>query len=123
MIISKQARMKESKLMPNDVVLLGNGSGARVVRVGDISSVEISGNYMSVRTSDGQSVTARGSLASCEERFPASFFRAGRNHFVNLAEVAKANMATRKIELEMKDGTLITMSRIASTLFRKQFSL
>ena len=121
--MSKPAPMKENKLTPEDVILLGDGGGAQVVRVGDISSLEISGNYMSVRTSDGESITTRGSLASCEERFPASFFRAGRNHLVNLAEVAKANMATRKVELEMKDGTLITMSRIASTLFRKQFSL
>jgi len=115
--------MKENKLTPEDVILLGDGGGAQVVRVGDISSLEISGNYMSVRKNDGESFTARGSLTYCEQRFPASFFRAGRNHLVNLAEVAKANTARRSIELTMKDGTVITMSRIASALFRKQLSL
>lgn len=85
--------------------------------------MEVSGNYISIKKRDGEIIGGRASLAHCEKRFPSSFFRTGRNAMVNLAEVARVNTISRNIMLTMKDGTRVTLSRIQSTLFRKQLLL
>jgi DNA-binding LytR/AlgR family response regulator len=113
----------EAKLRLEDVVLLADRGRTQIVRVGDISSIEVDGNYISVKKTDGEVIGGRASLTHCEKRFPPGFFRAGRNMIVNLAEVAKLNTAARNIVLIMKDGTRVTMSRVQGVLFRKQLSL
>jgi DNA-binding LytR/AlgR family response regulator len=115
--------MNTGKLMLNDMILLGQGWNAATVRVGDISVVEVDGNDLTVRRNGGEPITTRCSLARCKQRLPKQFFAAGRNCMVNLAEVAKVNMASRTFVLTMKDGTRVTMSRIASALFRKELLL
>ena len=117
------AQKNESKLTCEDMILLAESGKCQIVRVGDISSLEVSGNYISVKKRDGEMIGGRASLTHCEKRFPSSFFRTGRNAMVNLAEVAKLNIASKNIVLTMKDGTRVTLSRIQSTLFRKQLLL
>jgi DNA-binding LytR/AlgR family response regulator len=117
------AQKNESKLTCEDVILLADSGRSAIVRVGEISIIEVSGNYISVKKIDGEMIGGRASLAHCEKRFPPNFFRAGRNTMVNVAAVAKLNTATRNIGLIMKDGTRVTMSRIQSLLFRKQLLL
>jgi len=113
----------ESKLTCEDMILLADSGRCQIVRVGEISTIEVHGNYLSVKKFDGEMIGGRASLAHCERRFPSNFFRTGRNTMVNVAHVAKLNMATRNIGLTMKDGTRVTMSRIQSVLFRKQLLL
>ena len=96
------------------MILLADSGKCQIVRVGDISSLEVSGNYVSIKKRNGEMIGGRASLAHCEKRFPPSFFRTGRNAMVNLAEVAKLNTASRNIVLTMKDGTRVTCSRIQS---------
>jgi DNA-binding LytR/AlgR family response regulator len=113
----------ESKLTREDMILLADSGKCQIVRVGDISSLQVDGNYISVKKTDGEVIGGKASLTHCEKRFPPGFFRAGRNTIVNLAEVAKLNTAARNIVLIMKDGTRVTMSRVQGVLFRKQLSL
>jgi two-component system, LytTR family, response regulator len=115
--------MNTGKLTVDDMILLADSGKCQIVRVGEISSLEVDGNYISVKKRDGDMIGGRASLAHCEKRFPPNFFRTGRNAMVNLAEVAKLNAASRNIVLTMKDGTRITLSRIQSLLFRKQLLL
>lgn len=117
------AQKNESKLTCEDMILLADSGRSAIVRVAEISTIEVSGNYVSVKKIDGEMIGGRASLAHCEKRFPPSFFRTGRNAMVNLAEVAKLNAASRNIVLTMKDGTRVTLSRIQSSLFRKQLLL
>ena len=117
------AQKNESKLTCEDMILLADACKSAIVRVSEISTIDVSGNYVSVKKIDGEMVGGRASLAHCEKRFPPSFFRAGRNTMVNIAQVAKLNTAARNIILIMEDGTRVTMSRIQSLLFRKQLLL
>ena len=110
------------KLAYNDIIVLGDGAKSCVLKVCDISSIEVTGgNYMSVKKTDGESVTTRGSLARCEKRLPWQFFRASRQQMINLADVSKANLSFRKIILIMRGGDSVSLSRIQSKLFRKQY--
>jgi DNA-binding LytR/AlgR family response regulator len=108
------------------VVFLRAGCRSRLVRVGDIVSIEVSGNDMTITLSnegDG-AVVVRGSLVRCLRKLPAElFFRAGRNCAVNLLQVARVDAAARQIALRMKNGREILMSRKQSLLFGRQFAL
>ena len=115
--------MNTGKLTVNDMICLGQAWNAAIVRVGDISLIKVNGNDVTLWRNGGEPVTTRCSLAHCKQRLPEQFFAAGRNYMVNLAEVVKVDMATRTFVLTMKDGTQVTVSRLQSLLFRKQFSL
>jgi DNA-binding LytR/AlgR family response regulator len=107
------------------VVFLRAGCRSRMARVGDIVTIDVSGNNMTVKLSneDG-AVMVRGSLKRCLQKLPADlFFRAGRNCVVNLGQVARVDAAARQIALRMRDGREIVMSRKQSRLFGRQFVL
>ena len=115
--------MNAAKLTVDDLILAGGGRGAATLRVGDISVIEVAGNYLTLRRNDGEPVITRGSLARCKQRLPEHFFAAGRNYMVNLAEVAKVNMASKTFVLTMKDGARVTVSRKQSRALRKALAL
>jgi DNA-binding LytR/AlgR family response regulator len=107
------------------VVFLRAGCRSRLVRVGDIVSIDVSGNNMTVKLSneDG-AVMVRGSLERCLRKLPAElFFRAGRNCAVNLLQVARVDAASRQIVLRMKNGREVVVSRKQSLVFGRQFTL
>ena len=115
--------MKTEPLAFDDMILVGEGKDARVVKVGEISMVEVNGNYVTI-TTGGDEVTNRGSLNNLEKRFPAPpFFRVNREVMVNLAAIERADLARRSIELTMRHGAVVTLSRLQSRALRKQFSL
>ena len=109
----------------DQVVFLRNGYRSRLARVGDIVSIDVSGNNMTVKLSneDG-AVVVRGSLKRCLRKLPAEvFFQAGRNCVVNLLQVARVDAAARQIVLRMKDGREIVVSRKQSLLLGRRFAL
>ena len=111
------------KLTIDDMVIVGEGYKARLIRVGSISTIEVWGNKIIVRTNGIEPLTMLGSLAHCKKRLPAAFFCAGRSCLVNLAEVFKVDTASRLFILTMKNGTLVEMSRRQSRVFRTALAL
>lgn len=107
------------------VVLLRAGCRSRVARVGDIVTIDVSRNDMTVTLSDVEApVVIRGSLDRCLRKLPAEmFFRASRDCVVNLLQVARVDAAARNIVLRMKNGREVVMSRKQSLLFGRQFVL
>jgi DNA-binding LytR/AlgR family response regulator len=110
-------------LTVDDFVVIGQGLNGRTIRVGDISTIEVHDNYLTVRSNDGELYETRGSLAHCKERLPSTFFTAGRHCIVNLAAVAKVNMAIQSIVFTMKDGAEVIASRKQSRILRRDFTL
>ena len=68
------------------VVFLRAGCRSRLARVGDIVTIDVSKNDMTVKLSDDQEVTVRGSLARCLQKLPAEmFFQVGRSRGESVA--------------------------------------
>jgi DNA-binding LytR/AlgR family response regulator len=111
------------KLSAGDMVIVGQGYKARLVRVSDISTIEVKGNDVTIRVNGCEPLMMRGSLSHCKDRLPPTFFAAGRYCLVNLVEVSKVNMAGRCFLLTMKDDALVPMSRIQSRALRQEFEL
>jgi DNA-binding LytR/AlgR family response regulator len=107
------------------VVLLRDGCRSRLARVGNIVTIDVSGNNMTVKLSgDEEAVVVRGSLRRCLRKLPAEmFFQASRDCVVNLLQVARVDAAARNIVLRMRNGREIVMSRKQSLLFGRQFVL
>ena len=107
------------------VVFLRDGYRGRVARVGDIVTIDVAGNNMTIGLSgDEEAVVVRGSLVQCLQKLPAElFFRANRDCVVNLGQVARADAAARNIVLRMKNGRKIVMSRKQSLVFGRRFAL
>src|SRR4029077_19257678 len=107
------------------VVFLRAGCRSRMARVGDIVSIDVSGNNMTIRLGNGDgAVMVRGSLERCLRKLPAElFFRASRSCVVNLGQVAKVDAAARQIVLRMRDDREVVMSRKQSLVFGRQFVL
>ncbi len=76
-------------LRHDDVLYVKTGPGAaRFVRVTDIVAVNSDDNYSEVILADGERLFVRQTLASWEQRLPAThFMRVHRRHIVNLATV------------------------------------
>ena len=108
----------------DDMVIIGAGHRARLVRVGDISTIEVAGNDITVRAEGHEPLTMRGSIAHCRKRFPEEqFFLANRGCLVKLGEIVKVNMASKLFALTMRDGTTVSVSRLQIRAFRKGLSL
>lgn len=111
------------KLTADDMIIVGQGFRARLVRVGNISTIEADKNDIVVHSNGAEPLTMRGSLSHCKRRLPSQFFCASRGCLVNLAEVSRVNMASRVFILTMRDGQTVQASRLQSRAFRKAFSL
>lgn len=76
-------------LRPDDVVQVKTGPGAaRFVRVADIALINSQDNYSEVRLLTGEHFLVRQTLATWEERLPAShFLRVHRQAIVNLSRI------------------------------------
>jgi len=105
-------------------VFLNVGYKGRVVRVGDIVTINVSKNELSVRLHDKTLHVIRGSLVNVMRKLPSDlFFVVDRNCAVNLSQIGKVNGAMRNISLQLTDGREIIVSREQSRAFRKQLTL
>jgi DNA-binding LytR/AlgR family response regulator len=109
----------------DSVILLRSGCRSRMTRVGDIVTIDVSGNYMTIKLSNEDApVVVRGSLKRCLQKLSADlFFMAGRGCAVNSLHVDRVDAAARNIVLRMKNGREIVMSRKQSRLFGRRFVL
>jgi two-component system LytT family response regulator len=95
-----------------------------LIPVSDIFLLESEGNYTRLYFGKERPLIPR-SLSALHERLdPAIFFRAGRKHIVNLAYVEGVeDGAGVGLQIRLRGGLTVEMSRRQSVLFREALSL
>ena len=113
-----------SPLAAEDQVFVKDGERCWFVRLADVRLFEAAGNYTRLYF-DGEEPLTHRSLSYLEERLdPDRFFRASRQHILNLRWVADVTpWATDKLKATLEDGTEVELSRRRSRAFREQLSL
>ena len=109
---------------PLDRVFVRDGDRCWLVQLADIILLESEGNYTRLYFGKDKPLIPR-SLATLEERLdPALFFRASRQHMVNLKTIEKVdtNVAGNLI-VTLRGGHAIEMSRRQSLRLREVLSL
>jgi two-component system, LytTR family, response regulator len=105
-------------------VFVRDGERCWLVRVMDIFLLESEGNYTRLHFAHERPLVPR-SLAALQERLdPAVFFRAGRSHIVNLKWVERVEPSIGgSLQVILRGGTTVEMSRRQSARFREALSL
>jgi two-component system, LytTR family, response regulator len=105
-------------------VFVRDGERCWLVRVADIFLLESEGNYTRVYFASERPLVPR-SLAALHERLdPAIFFRAGRRHIINLKWVERVEPGVGdNLQVILRGGTTVEMSRRQSARFREALSL
>ena len=105
-------------------VFVRDGDRCWLVRVADIFLLESEGNYTRLYFANERPLVPR-SLAALHERLdPAIFFRAGRRHIINLKWVERVETGIGgTLQVILRGGTTVEMSRRQSARFREALSL
>lgn len=111
-------------LRADDQVFLRDGERCWFVPLGQVSRIEVDGNYTRVHFRGEHAMLAR-SLASLEARLdPALFFRANRNALVNLRMVQAVDLSVGDgYVLTLKDGAEVGVSRRQARELRERLAL
>ncbi|MGY3265788.1 LytR/AlgR family response regulator transcription factor [Lysobacter sp. HA35] len=111
-------------LHAEDQVFLRDGDRCWFVQLGQISRIEVDGNYATVFFRNEHAMLGR-SLATLESRLdPAVFFRANRNTLVNLRMVQAIDLSVGDgYTLTMKDGAEVDVSRRQARELRERLAL
>ncbi len=111
-------------LRAEDPIFLRDGERCWFVQLGQVSRIEVDGNYATVHFRGERAMLGR-SLAMLESRLdPALFFRANRNTLVNLRLVAAIDLAVGEgYTLTMKDGAEVDVSRRQARELRERLAL
>jgi len=123
-VAEKRKTHPDDGLTPNDKVFVKDGERCWFVRVGDVYLFESAGNYTQLHF-DGETPLINRSLNYLEDRLSTDrFFRASRQHIVNLDFVEDVKPWFRgKLILVLRDGTEVEMSRRRSRAFRDRMEL
>ena len=123
-VAQKRQTHPDDGLTPNDKVFVKDGERCWFVRVGDVYLFESAGNYTQLYFDDETPLINR-SLNYLEDRLSTDrFFRASRQHIVNLDFVEDVKPWFRgKLILVLCDGTEVEMSRRRSRAFRDRMEL
>jgi len=118
------ALVDEQQLTLDDRVLLREGERCWFVGLDNISVLESIGNYTRVHF-DGNKPMLRRSLNQLESRLPREhFFRANRQCIFNFHHIAKVDTAVNgNLDIVLKDGFVLELSRRQSQEFRERMSL
>jgi two-component system LytT family response regulator len=111
-------------LRADDQVFLRDGERCWFVQLGQVSRIEVDGNYATVYFRGEKAMLGR-SLATLESRLdPALFFRANRNTLVNLRLVQAIDLSVGEgYTLTMKDGAEVEVSRRQARELRERLAL
>ncbi len=111
-------------LRADDQVFLRDGERCWFVQLGQVSRIEVDGNYATVYFRGEKALLGR-SLATLESRLdPALFFRANRNTLVNLRLVQGIDLSVGEgYTLTMKDGAEVEVSRRQARELRERLAL
>ncbi|HTQ32400.1 MAG TPA: response regulator [Opitutaceae bacterium] len=109
---------------PLDRVFVRDGDRCWMVQFSDIVLLESEGNYTRLFFGANKPLISR-SLSSLEERLdPAMFFRASRQHLVNLRAIERIDPGiSDNLIVSVKGGHQIDMSRRQSLRLREMMSL
>ncbi|NBB87237.1 MAG: response regulator [Bacteroidetes bacterium] len=123
-VAKKRQSQPDDALTPNDKVFVKDGKRCWFLRVGDVYLFESAGNYTQLHFDDEAPLINR-SLNYLEDRLGADrFFRASRQHIVNLGFVEDVKPRFQgKLTLVLRDGTEVEMSRRRSRAFRDRMEL
>ncbi len=105
-------------------VFVKDGDRCWFVRLADIFLLESEGNYTRLHFGRERPMIPR-SLAALEERLdPATFFRAGRRHIMNLKWVERVEPSVNaNLLVHLRGGATVELSRRQSARFREAMSL
>jgi len=111
-------------LTAEDQVFVKDGERCWFVQLADVRLFEAAGNYTRLYF-DGEEPLIHRSLSYLEDRLdPDRFFRASRQHILNLRWVDDVTpWAKDKLKATLEDGTEVELSRRRSRAFREQLSL
>lgn len=114
----------DRKLGLNDKVFIKDGEKCYFVKLSEVRMFESDGNYVKVYFDKSRPLILR-SLNSFEERLdPTSFFRANRKFIINLEwVVAIENWFNGGLQVELKTGDKVEVSRRQAIRFREMFSI
>lgn len=119
-----KASRKERPLSINDRVFIKDGEKCFFVPLSDVRMFESDGNYVKVYFGKSRPLILR-SLNSLEDRLdPEYFFRANRKFIVNLEWIERVeNWFNGGLQVELKDGEKIEISRRQAIRFKEMLSL
>jgi two-component system LytT family response regulator len=111
-------------LTAEDQVFVKDGERCWFVQLADVRLFESAGNYTRLYFNGHEPLIHR-SLSYLEDRLdPDRFFRASRQHILNLAWVDDVTPWSKgKLKVTLEDGTEVELSRRRSKEFREQLSL
>jgi len=111
-------------LTADDRVFVKDGDRCWFVKLADVRMFEAAGNYTRLYFEREQPLIHR-SLSYLEDRLdPDQFFRASRQHILNLDWVDDVTPWSKgKLKVTLEDGTEIELSRRRSRVFREQLRL
>lgn len=111
-------------LRAEDPIFLRDGERCWFVQLGQVSRIEVDGNYATVHFRGERAMLGR-SLATLEGRLdPSLFFRANRNTLVNLRMVVAIDLAVGDgYTLTLKDGAEVEVSRRQARELRERLAL
>mgnify|MGYP006284768821 CR=1 FL=1 len=113
-----------NRLKPDDTVLLNDGDKCKLVELNDVRFFETYGNYSKTYFSGGTLLINR-SLNYLDSRLPEKcFFRASRQHIVNLKKEEKmSKIEGGQFRLTLTCGREIDVSRRRSHLLHERLVL
>lgn len=116
--------VKEERLTGNSQIFIKDGEKCWLVKIGDISLLEIVGNYTRVFFEDQNPMLYK-SLNQVEEKLPEKyFFRANRQQIINTNFIQNVvPWFNGKLKLTMQNGEEVEVSRRQSYLFKDRMSL
>ncbi len=119
----KSAASREP-LTAADQVFVKDGNQCWFVQLADVRLFEAAGNYTRLYF-NGEEPLIHRSLSDLEDQLdPGRFFRASRQHILNLRWVEDVTPGPKgKLQATLQDGTEVAFSRRRSRAFRKQMSL
>ncbi|MDB4292370.1 LytTR family DNA-binding domain-containing protein [Maribacter sp.] len=112
------------RLTGNSQIFIKDGEKCWLVKIGDISLLEIVGNYTRVFFQDENPMLYK-SLNQVEEKLPEKyFFRANRQQIINTNFIGNVvPWFNGKLKLTMTNGEEVEVSRRQSYLFKDKMSL
>ncbi len=122
--VVQKVERKNRSLTITDRVFIKDGEKCYFTKLADVRMLESDGNYVKVYFGTNRPLILR-SLNSFEERLdPTYFFRANRKFIINLEWIENIeNWFNGGLQVELKDGEKIEISRRQAIRFRETFSL
>lgn len=121
---SDDSASSQERLTGNSQIFIKDGEKCWLIKIGDISHLEIVGNYTRVFFKDERPMLYK-SLNQVEEKLPEKyFFRANRQQIINTNFIGNVvPWFNGKLKLTMQNGEEVEVSRRQSYLFKDKMSL